>query len=333
MIHHLEYMANEFWRRRSDLDSAMEELYSLLQHYRADPWVTPSIGLQLVLGLNTNDPVRDPGIIDSFPDSVENFTLLAELSMMDVDELEQVTEQEPPLDQKSSPFHEKLGRSQIYLKTVDLEDLAEGEIDSEMDDWSYEERCWHALYIEHRDCYRALMERFVGRPPDTREIQIHPITKMPIYRLSCIIDWLTKNGSPTALELVEHHSSLPQSVLGALRAENTIPTTLLPKISELLVNGLIAKHNQNPDALAFEIESILAPILDETNITAKIIMKKLRSRVGAPDSCVIGDKENRIAWIDFDGSQKEATMKSLDSKLKRRKDGIREYALRSNPAP
>ena len=67
------------------------------------------------------------------------------------------------------------------------------------------------------------------------------------------------------------------------------------------------------DALGVEINEIL---LREPKLTASQVMQKLRSQIGKPNTCVIGNVGNGIKWTNDEGTEKELTIGSLAERIR-----------------
>ena len=103
-----------------------------------------------------------------------------------------------------------------------------------------------------------------------------------------------------------------------LRVLEPVPTITQPSVDADAENTGLGIVEKNPrqrrfDALGVEIDEIL---LREPELTASQVMQKLRSQIGKPSTCVIGNVGNGIKWTNDRGDEKELTIGSLAERIR-----------------
>jgi len=294
------------WREYYDSENFEDELLDFLAYCSKDPFTSPTLAFQMLLGLNTMTPSRDPAATDSFPKSFSDLTLLLNYEEPDEDATVQT----------GAAFYDG-----AIVCTELCHDRCNNDLVDEDGHFVYDGECWRANFEFLRTRYRDLINRFSGCPPEEADKKTHPITGHDQYRLSTYVEWVRDHADDQSAELIQNEGHLEQTVLHTLISAKKAPT-LLSKETIGLYRHLTELFNSHPDPLSREIDFVLVDNINSTEVTASQVMSLLEARAGAPDSCIQGIENTLLVWRDEDKTEKKLTKEQLKHRLLRRKKAI-----------
>ena len=257
-----------------------------LSYCLSDPWVNPSIGVQMLLGINVFLPARDPGAVVSFPSNVHELYLLSERennghNIEDIREsgatLERLqTEPLPDFEhRKRSAFSDEWDAEEPTYWPIApeiYEDLDKGEVRTDEKPLGCDPLDLHSsshgstvdsplgrfqsfiAYKAHSALYDSLKEHhnstlLLFSDPDNGQLESKPdrASGMPLYRLSDLAMWIRQCGDADTLSYIYQLQYDVVTALTVLAVNTHIDTDNIQNIGSIVnMQRTIGKTGRGP---------------------------------------------------------------------------------------